>query len=154
MECPTPRFYLDLPAARASAEQGETPWTPGLSLLYGLEAALKLIETEGFDAVVQRHTVLAGRLRQGLADLGFQILAAPGFASPTVTAAFLPTGVDARRLISLLEDEFSIQIAGGQGELKGKIIRIGHMGYITEENVRYLLTAIAAALVRLREEAQ
>jgi len=150
--CSTPRYYLDLAAARRSANQGETPWTPGLSLLYGLEAALELIEAEGYFTVVERHRRLAARVRSGLEAMGFSVVASPGFESPTVTAAYLPDGVNARLLIARLENDFGIQIAGGQGELKGKVIRIGHMGYIGDDNVSYLLQSIASTLDRVREE--
>lgn len=149
--CSTPRFYLDLAAAKASARRGETPWTPCIPLLYGLESALSLIDAEGFDSVVERHRRLAGLVRQGLESLGFRVLAAPGFESPTVTAAYLPSGVDFEPLSSVLEEDHQLQIAGGQGTLKGKVIRVGHMGYIGDANVTYLLSAVAAALERVRK---
>lgn len=153
-ECATPRFYLDLLAAGRGAAQGETPWTPGLSLMYGLEAALGLIEAEGFDAVVARHLGLSARLRDGLRGLGFHIVAKDGYESPTVTAAYLPEGIEFGPLSSLLENEHRVQIAGGQGELKGKIIRIGHMGYIGDDNVTYVLESIAASVAQLQGRAR
>ncbi|NLT41324.1 MAG: alanine--glyoxylate aminotransferase family protein [Anaerolineae bacterium] len=150
--CTSPRYYFDLAAARDSALRGETPWTPGVSLLYGLEAALGLMEAEGFERVTARHLRLAARVREGLVQLGFSLVAAPGFESPTVTAAYLPAGVEAHQLTACLERDFGIQIAGGQADLKGRIIRIGHMGYIGEDNVTNLLRSIESALALIREE--
>ncbi len=153
-QCSTPRYYLDLIAARSSGIRGETPWTPGLSLMYGLEAALSLIKAEGFDEVVRRHLRLSRRVRAGLEAMDFRLLASPGYESPTVTAAYLPQGVAYESLSGLLESEHGVQVAGGVGEMKGKIIRIGHMGYIGEDNVAYLLESIAASLRQLREGAR
>ncbi|NPV09003.1 MAG: alanine--glyoxylate aminotransferase family protein [Anaerolineae bacterium] len=148
--CATPRLYFDLLAARDSARRGETPWTPALTLLYGLDVALDLIADEGPQAVFARHQALARLVRDGLRRLGFVPLAAEAYASPTVTAAYLPAGVRFAELSQHLEDEFRVQVSGGQGPLKGKLLRIGHMGYIAEGNVTYLLEAIEAALRRCR----
>lgn len=148
--CTTPRTYFDLKSARDYGRRGETPWTPAISLLYGLDAALDLIAAEGPERVYERHRTLSRAIREGLRDLGFTILADESHASPTVTAAHLPEGVVFAELSRLLEDEYSIQVSGGQGALKGRLLRIGHMGYIGESNVAYLLESIAAAVQRCR----
>lgn len=143
---PSPRYYLDLVAARRYGERGETPWTPALPLIYGLDAALDLILAEGSTAFCDRHQRLARRLRAGLRSLGLVILPAEKDASPTVTAAWLPQGVQYDAFAAELRERFGVELAGGQDELKNRIFRIGHMGYIYEENVEYLLSAIGDVL--------
>jgi aspartate aminotransferase-like enzyme len=144
--CRSPRLYFDVVAARKSASRGETPWTPAETLLYGLDAALDLILLEGVADVFARHRRLSARLRQGLRDLGLSVLSAEAWASPTVTAAFLPAGLAYAQFQAHLEAAYGIQLAGGQGALKDKVFRIGHMGYIADEDIEYLLQSIAGTL--------
>ncbi|MGQ9553861.1 MAG: pyridoxal-phosphate-dependent aminotransferase family protein [Anaerolineae bacterium] len=147
--CRSPRVYLDLVAARRYARRGETPWTPAISVLYGLDAALDLILAEGLASVFARHQLLARRFRAGLRDMGLTTLAREECASPTVTAVPLPSGVPAERLLEELRRQHGVEAAGGQGELKGRVLRFGHMGYIGEEDVDYLLMAISDVLARV-----
>lgn len=151
--CRSPRCYLDLALARRYAKRGETPWTPALTLLYGLDAALDLILAEGPATVAARHVRLACRIRAGLRDLGFTTLADEIHASPTVTAALLPPGVEYPGLTDTLSSEYGIEVAGGQGDLRGKIVRIGHMGHIHDADVDYLLDAFSAAVRQCRSAA-
>ncbi|MHB0875179.1 MAG: pyridoxal-phosphate-dependent aminotransferase family protein [Anaerolineae bacterium] len=138
--------YLDLATARLYAKRHETPWTPAVTLLYGLDAALDLILAEGIENVFARHRRLATRLRQGLRQLGLETLAAEAVASPTVTAVHLPPGVRYAPLSAYLCAECGLVIAAGQDELKGKVFRLGHMGYIADSDVEFVLDAIAAGL--------
>ena len=138
--------YLDLATARRYAKRHETPWTPAVTLLYGLDAALDLILDEGVENVLARHQRLAARLRQGLRQLGLQTLATEAAASPTVTAVHLPAGVQYAALAGHLRDRFGLVVADGQDQLKGKLFHIGHMGYIGDADVDYILEAVAAGL--------
>jgi len=144
--CTSPRFYFDLAAAHSYARRGETPWTPAISLLYGLDAATKLILKEGAAQVFSRHAHLARRLREGLRDMGLQILASEHHASPTVTVARLPCGLESASLLQRLRERHMIVAADGQGSLKGKVFRIGHMGYVSQDDVEYLLDAVRDVL--------
>ena len=148
--CRSPRTYLDLVAARRYARRGETPWTPAISVLYGLDAALDLILAEGLASVFARHQLLARRFRTGLRDMGLTTLAREECASPTVTVVPLPSAVPAERLLEELRLQHGVEAAGGQGELKGRAIRFGHMGYVSEQDIDYLLAAIADALLRVQ----
>jgi aspartate aminotransferase-like enzyme len=141
-----PKYYFDWLQAKRSAEDGGTPWTPAVNLFFGLQAALRLMRAEGLEALFERHRRLAQYTREGLAELDLKLLADPRFASPTVTTAYVPDGVDAKALLARLEDQYSIVLAGGQGSLDGKIIRIGHMGWIQQSDLSAVLDALKIEL--------
>jgi aspartate aminotransferase-like enzyme len=137
-----PRFYFDWLQHKRAAADGSTPWTPALSLFFALQTALRVMRQEGLERIFERHLRLAQYTRDGLADLDLRLLADPRFASPTVSTAYVPQGVDAKLLLEMLETRESVVLAGGQGRLEGQIIRIGHMGWVRQED----LTAVLAAL--------
>src|SRR6266852_6512199 len=141
-----PKFYFDWLQARQAAETGSTPWTPALSLLFGLQTALGVMRDEGLEALFERHRRLAEYTREGLRDLDLRLLADPRFASPTVSTAFVPEGVDAKALLRGLRERHQVVLAGGQGRLDGQIIRIGHMGWVQEADLSAALRALQIEL--------
>jgi aspartate aminotransferase-like enzyme len=141
-----PRFYFDWLQAKRSAEGGDTPWTPAVSLFFALQVALRLMRDEGLEQLFERHRRLAQYMRDGLADLDMRLLADPRFASPTVTTAYVPPGVDANALLESLEQRHSVFLAAGQGRLAGKIIRIGHMGWVQQDELAVVLHALQVEL--------
>ena len=144
------RFYFSLLEARKSFANNNTPWTPAVSLFYGLDAALDLILGEGLSQVFQRHARMAAAARAGVRALGLQLLAEDdGIASHTVTA-FLPGAeISAGDLSKMLKQEMGVSFAGGQGKLKGKLLRLGHMGYCTELDVVMAVAALEMALFKM-----
>ena len=143
-----PRFYFDWLEARRYGERGETPWTPAVSLFYALQAGLKIMREEGLQHIFDRHERLACYTRDGLADLDVRLVPDPRCASPTVTAAYLPDGVNGKALLSALEARHGVVLAGGQGNLAGKIFRIGHMGAVDEADLAAVLRALQIELNR------
>jgi len=142
------RYYFDLGQAKRFAERGQTPWTPAVSVLFALDKGLELLESEGRDAVFQRHARLAAMCRDGVRSMGLQLVAKnEAHASNTVTAVRLPEGVTEAALRGGMR-EHGIQVAGGQAELSGKIFRIGHLGYVTEADVTTVLAALKNVLDR------
>lgn len=141
-----PRFYWDVRPYREGFAKGQTPYTPAVSLWYGLRESTRLILAEGLEAYWQRHRLMAAMARAGLQALGFTLLAREEWASPTVTAAFPPQGVEAAKLIRWCREEQRVVLAGGQGPLSGKIIRLAHMGFIQPEDVLVGLQALEKAL--------
>jgi aspartate aminotransferase-like enzyme len=125
-----PRFYFDLASHRTSAESGQTPWTPAVAVMFQLDVALEMMERETLPAIWKRHAAVAAATRAGLAALGFKLLADPKSASDTVTAAWLPEDLDWKAFNGTLR-RLGLVIAGGQGALKGRIFRIGHLGHVT-----------------------
>jgi aspartate aminotransferase-like enzyme len=138
-----PRFYWDFRTARQRAGDGVTPFTPAISVLYALKAALDLITEEGLPNVLARHHRLGQRVRDGIKRLGLELFPDEAVASDTVTAVRVPPGADAATMLTRLRDEFGIALAGGQGPLKGHIFRIGHMGFVSESDIDALLAALA-----------
>ena len=121
-----PRFYFDLRKFRKTAPQGETPWTPPVSLVLALEEALTMIREEGLENVHARHRKVAMAMRAGAQGLGYRMFAAN--PSHALTALYPPEGVEASAVVKRLREVHSMVVAGGQDHLKGKIFRIGHMG--------------------------
>jgi aspartate aminotransferase-like enzyme len=143
-----PRFYFDFACERAALTDRTTAWTPAISLIVGLHAALRLIHTEGLPRVVSRHAQLAAATRAACVALGLSLLA-PRAPSPAVTGIWVPEGVDGLRLVRYLRDEMGVTVAGGQGRLKGKIIRIAHVGHAGPFDVVVGIAALEIALARL-----
>ena len=145
-----PRFYFDAAKAKSYAEKGQTPWTPAISIAYGLDVALEMLLAEGLDNVFARHRKVASVARDGVKGLGLRLFPEEErFASDTVTAVRVPEGVEGKRLVGTLREEHGVVVAGGQGELTGKIFRIGHLGYVAEHEVRHLLEALETALLKV-----
>ncbi len=138
-----PRFYFDLRRERDAQTKGESAWTPAISLVMGLDEALARLHAEGLDVAYARQARLAAATRAALVALGFRLVA-PRCPSPALTAAFPAHGVDAAALVRMLRDDHGIVVSGGQGALKGRILRIGHLGYVDEFDV----LAVVAALER------
>lgn len=146
----TPRFYLDLNKYLKSLAEHSTPFTPNVSLFRGVNAYAELINAEGLDQVVARHYAIRDGLRQALNALDLELLVQDVYASPTVTA-FTPKSKDELNYIkSELKNRFAITIAGGQGHLKGQILRIGHMGQISPFDILQVVSALEILLSEFR----
>ncbi|MCS7206500.1 MAG: alanine--glyoxylate aminotransferase family protein [Dehalococcoidia bacterium] len=145
-----PRFYLDFGKHKSYYERGQTPWTPAVSIFYGLDVSLAFMLQQGMENIYAHHARMGALTRQGARALGLSLLVADErYASNTVTAIKVPEGVDGRRLEATLREKFGVVVAGGQGPLAGKIIRIGHMGYVRESDIRECLDAVGKALLSL-----
>ncbi len=138
-----PRFYFDLGKHREVLPKGQTPWTPAVGLFFQLEAALELMAAEGWPAIYARHAACGAASRAGLAAMGFQLYADQAFASNTVTSALVPDGVEWSALNRELHDR-GLVLAGGQGKMKGRIFRIGHLGDVSVADIVSALEVIEA----------
>jgi len=140
-----PRFYLDLKRHRDTAVNGETPWTPAVAVLYQVDEGLRLMQAEG-DGVFARHAACAAMTRAGLRALGFELLAADAVASRTVTAARIPEGLDWKAFNGALKRR-GLEVAGGQGKLKGRIFRLGHLGSVTTDDILAAIGVLEAVAI-------
>lgn len=122
-------YYLDLAAHLKSLKDHDTPWTPAVPLFLALREALRLLREEGLDARLARTHRLAEASRDAAQALGLTLLPERRYASDTVTALHNPEGFSDATFRKVLEREYNILLQGGQGALKGKIFRIGHMGF-------------------------
>ncbi len=122
-----PRAYWDLAEARKWAEKGQTPWTPAVSVLFGLRVGVRRLLEEGREQTWARHAAIAAAVQAGIGTLGLQLVAAPKDRSNTVTAAWLPDGLEWGPFNAAMRAKGLI-VAGGQGAWAGRILRFGHMG--------------------------
>jgi aspartate aminotransferase-like enzyme len=141
------RFYFDLRKAREFAALGQTPWTPPVSIAFALDAALEEFERTGAAAVHERHARYAAAVRAAARALGLEVFSREGAHSPTVVAIRLPEGIDGDAIRKSLRESRGVVIGGGQKELKGKILRIGTMGDLTQTDVLGALGALEIALL-------
>jgi aspartate aminotransferase-like enzyme len=124
-----PRFYWDFEQAREWAERGQTPWTPAVSVLYGLRVGVRHLLEEGRERTWARHAAIAAGVAAGMEALGLRLVAAPEVRSATVTAAWVPDGVEWAPFNREMRAR-GLVIAGGQGPWAGRILRFGHMGAV------------------------
>ena len=145
-----PRFYFDLESAQRYLERGQTPFTPNLTALYGLSMALDKLLLEGLEDVFDRHRRIASFTREGVKSLGLELLAwDEDYASDTVTAVKIPESMDGAKFMRLLRAEENVVLAGGQGKLSDSIFRIGHLGYVTQEDIEEVFEALKKVLPRV-----
>jgi len=142
-----PKYYWNLLEERKIQAKNQVLYTPAVSLVIGLREALRLLLAEGLDNVVRRHDRLARATRAGAEALGLELFA-KATPSPAVTAIRAPQGIDGEAIVTAYSKAHNITIAGGQGEMKGKIFRVAHLGYVGDFDV---LTGIAALEMILKE---
>jgi aspartate aminotransferase-like enzyme len=142
----SPRYYFDWLAHKEALAKGSTPATPAVGLVFALQAGLRLLQQEGLETAFARHERLAAFTRQGLVRLGLRLFADPAHASPTVTAALPPHGVDVRALLRRLREAHDVVLADGQGAYVGKMLRIGHLGAVAEADITAAMAALEAEL--------
>ncbi len=142
-------IYFDYPGLLAEMESTRNYlFTPSVNLVYALNAALKRLHAEGLEARFRRHEALAEAVRRGLSAAGLRLVAEEGFRAATVTAAWLPEGVSWQSLYEELR-RLGVEAAGGLGALKGRILRLGHMGEVDANDVVAAMAALERALRRL-----
>jgi len=144
-----PKFYFDLKAAQESLGKGQTPWTPNVNMFRALRAALELILGEGLEKVWQRHHALGEATRAAVEALGLELFSDREHASDVVTAVRSPEGIDSQVLVKNVSAKHGILISGGQSELRGKIFRVGHMGWCQIDDVLRTIQATAMELKAL-----
>ncbi|WXJ88479.1 Soluble hydrogenase 42 kDa subunit [Moorella thermoacetica] len=145
-KCSNQRFYLDIKKARNSGLKGQTPFTPAVPLLYGLQESLRLLKAETLTGSYARHALMRDMVRAGVRALGLKLLADEAIASPAVTAVCVPEGMKPADIINPLRERFGVVVAGGQGAVKDQVFRIGHLGYVSFNDILAGLAALEAVL--------
>ncbi|MGA1846057.1 pyridoxal-phosphate-dependent aminotransferase family protein [Deferribacter abyssi] len=123
-----PKYYLDLVKEKKAQGNDTTAYTPAVSLIIGLNKVLDLMHDEGLENVYLRHSICANATRKAVKALGLQLLA-KDIPSNAATGFYLPDGIDGGKLVKFLRESMGVTFAGGQDHLKGKIMRISHLGY-------------------------
>jgi serine---pyruvate transaminase len=147
------RYYFDWARTAKSQAKGASPFTPAVSLFFGLDVALGLIEDEGLEAVWARHDLLARATRAGAAGLGLDLYGDPDERSTVVTAIELPAGVDGAKVPGALR-RLGITANGGQDHLRGRILRIAHCGYFGAFDILTSLSGLEMALSQLGHDVE
>ncbi|MDO5484054.1 MAG: alanine--glyoxylate aminotransferase family protein, partial [Desulfovibrionaceae bacterium] len=139
-------FYFNLPKERANAEKGQTLFTSPINLLLGLNESLDILLENGLEAVYAKQWALTMLTRAGISALGLELFAADNFAWG-ITSVRLPDGVDGVDVLRVAQEKYGVCMAGGQDHLKGRIVRIGHMGWVDWSDVLAGLYALDRALL-------
>lgn len=145
-------FYLDLKAYRKSMADQTTPYTPAVSLVFGLEEVVTMLDEEGLPQVFARHELMKNMTRAAMRALGLPLMTEDAYASPTVTSVDPGDLFDAEELRKILRTKYNVIIAGGQQHLKGRIFRIGHMGYCDPQDVLTVISLIEISLQQIGYE--
>jgi serine---pyruvate transaminase len=144
-----PRFYFDWRRTRDAQARLDAAFTPAVSLVAGLDVALGLVLEHGLEAAFAHHARLGRACREGVKAMGLELFSPDDERSAVVTAVHAPEGIDADELVKLLRDRYGITLAPGQGPLKGKVFRIGHIGWFDLFDITTALAGVELALVEL-----
>ncbi|HEU4753697.1 MAG TPA: alanine--glyoxylate aminotransferase family protein, partial [Armatimonadota bacterium] len=144
-----PRFYFDFGRMKKSMETDQTPYTPALPQLFGLQVALRHILEEGLEHSFRRHARMAAATRAAVQALGLELFAAEGHYSNSLTAVRVPQGATAKELRGRMREKHGVVIAGGQGPIKDQIFRLGHLGYVDDNDVIAMIGALELTLREL-----
>jgi aspartate aminotransferase-like enzyme len=141
-----PKFYFDFLAYREKLNDNDTPYTPAVTLIIGTNVALDMILDEGLDKVYARNRRLAEATRAAARAMGLELFAEPTHASDIITSIRGPEGIDVEKVRKIMNTKYDIMITGGQGKLKGQILRIGHVGYVDQFDLLKTLTGLEYSL--------
>jgi len=141
-----PHFYWDFTRAKSYLEKGQTPWTPAISTVFALSVSLEMMLSEGLPNIIARHARVSKAARDGIKSLGLPLFAEESYASNTVTAVRSPDGLEVKKMLQILREEYQVVLAGGQQTLAGKIFRIGHLGWVTEDDIETVISALRVVL--------
>lgn len=141
-----PKFYFDFLAYREKLADNDTPYTPAVTLIIGTNVALDMIMEEGLEKIYARNHRLAQATRAAAQAMGLELFAESSHASDIITAIKGPEGVDVEKVRKIMNLKYDIMITGGQGKLKGQILRIGHVGYVDQFDLLKTLTGLEYAL--------
>jgi aspartate aminotransferase-like enzyme len=131
----SPRYYFDYRKARKALEQVDTPFTPAIGIVIALAESLRYMKNEGLENLFKRYARLARGTRAAALGLGLKIFADDQCVSNVLTPILLPESVNGEKLVKTMRDTYGVSIAGGQDQLKGKIVRIAHMGALDEYDI-------------------
>ena len=143
-----PKFYLNLKSYRKSLLSKSNPYTPAVNLIFALDEALKMMREEGLNNIFLRHNKHKLVMSSAVKVLNLKLFADEKYLSPSVTA-IKTEGIDAEQFRKIIKDKFDILLAGGQDHLKGKIFRVGHLGYVNDRDIITIISAISNTLLSL-----
>tara|TARA_B100000579_G_scaffold210135_1_gene171646 strand:- start:607 stop:1758 length:1152 start_codon:yes stop_codon:yes gene_type:complete len=143
-----PKFYLDLKQYLKTVNKNSNPFTPAINLYFALEASLTMMQKEGLNNIFKRHSRHQQATQEGIKAMGLKLFAKDGFGSPAITAVH-PENIDAEQIRKSIKTDFDILLAGGQDHLKGKIFRIGHLGFVNDRDILSVISALESTLDKI-----
>jgi len=143
-----PKFYFNFKTEKKNIEQNTTAWTPAVSLIQGLRIVLQNMKKEGLEGIFARHAQMALMVREAAKAIGLKLYA-PESPSSAITAIYSPEGIDSGKVVKYLRETLNMTIAGGQDDAKGKIFRIGHLGYYDGMDMISVWSGVEMALAKL-----
>ena len=143
-----PKFYLDLKQYLKTVNKNSNPFTPAINLYFALEASLTMMQTEGLENIFTRHARHQKATQEGIKAMGLKLFTKEGYGSPAITAV-QPEDIDAESIRKLIKNNFDILLAGGQDHLKGKIFRIGHLGFVNDRDIISVISALESTLDKM-----
>ena len=143
-----PKFYLDLNQYLKTVNKNSNPFTPAINLYFALEESLTMMQNEGLNNIFTRHARHQKATQEGIKAMGLNLFAKEKFGSPAITAV-QPENIDAESIRKLIKDDFDILLAGGQDHLKGKIFRIGHLGFVNDRDIISVISALESTLEKM-----
>ena len=143
-----PKFYLNLQSYRKSLLSNSNPYTPAVNLVFALDEALKMMKKEGLNNIFLRHNKHKLAMSSAVKALNLKLFADEKYLSPSITA-IKTEGIDAEEFRKTIKNNFDILLAGGQDHLKGKIFRVGHLGYVNDRDIITVVSAISNTLLEL-----
>jgi len=143
-----PKFYLNLKSYRKSLLSNSNPYTPAVNLVFALDESLKMMRKQGLENIFLRHNRHKLAMSNAVKALNLELFADEKYLSPSITA--IKTGeIDAEEFRKKIKNQFDILLAGGQDHLKGKIFRVGHLGYVNDRDIITVVSAISNTLLDL-----
>jgi aspartate aminotransferase-like enzyme len=141
-----PKYYYDINQYKEYLSIGQPPFTPCLTTMYTLDYSLNKMVEEGIENIFDRHSSIAKYVRNKAKSIGLEILPPKNYESDTVTAIKLPDNVDGKKIVAEVSKNYNIVLGGGQQKLAGKIVRIGHMGWINKNDIESSIVALKETL--------
>jgi aspartate aminotransferase-like enzyme len=148
-KCPSYYFSFEVARKAQSKQPPETPYTPAITLVQAMDVAISMIREEGLEAIFARHEKLARATQAAVEALGLRFVAKDRTRAFVATSVWAPDGMSSGDIVKLMRNEFGIFIAGGQGKLKGKIFRLGHVGFMDQFDIVTQIAALELALAKL-----
>ena len=143
-----PKFYLDLKQYLKTSNKNSNPFTPAINLYFALETSLTMMQDEGLNNIFTRHLRHQKATQEGIKAMGLSLFAKEEFGSPAITAV-QPENIDAENIRKSIKNDFDILLAGGQDHLKGKIFRIGHLGFVNDRDIISVIAALESTLNKM-----
>jgi len=143
-----PKFYLNLKSYKKSLVSNSNPYTPAVNLVFALDEALTMMRDEGLKNIFARHERHKSAIKSAVKALNLKLFADEKYLSPSITA-IKTEGMDAEEFRKTIKNNFDILLAGGQDHLKGKIFRVGHLGYVNDRDIITVVSAISNTLLDL-----